>query len=71
MADEKLDPFRCVYCGCKVEAGDFICGGCFDKLVALRKLRALVLEIRRQAKEERRDNGGSKGTAAGVLQDTE
>ena len=57
MADEKLDPFRCVYCGCKVEAGDFICEGCFDKLVALRKLRALVLEIRRQAKEERRDNG--------------
>ena len=57
MADEKLDPFRCVYCGCKVEAGDFICGVCFDKLVALRKLRALVLEIRRQAEEERRDNG--------------
>lgn len=57
MADEKLDPFRCVYCGCKVEAGDFICGVCFDKLVALRKLRALVLEIRRQAEEEKRDSG--------------
>lgn len=55
MADEKLDPFRCVYCGCKVEAGDFICGVCFDKLVALRELRALVLEIRRRAEEERRD----------------
>lgn len=57
MADEKLAPFRCVYCGCKVDAGDFICGGCFDKLVALRKLRALVLEIRRQAEEEKRDSG--------------
>lgn len=66
MADEKLDPFRCVYCGCKVEAGDFICGVCFDKLVTLRELRALVTEIRRRAKEERRDNRGSKGTAAGV-----
>lgn len=51
MADEKLDPFRCVYCGCKVEAGDFICGVCFDKL---------VLEIRRQAEEESRKNKGGK-----------
>lgn len=58
MADEKLDPFRCVYCGCKVEAGDFICEGCFDKLVALRELRALVLEIRRQAEEEKKHDSG-------------
>ena len=60
MADEKLGPLRCVYCGCKVEAGDFICEGCFDKLVTLRKLRALVLEIRRQAEEESRKNKGGK-----------
>ena len=57
MADEKLAPFRCVYCGCKVDAGDFICGGCFDKLVALRELRALVLEIRRQAEGDIRGSG--------------
>lgn len=58
MADEKLDPFRCVYCGCKVEAGDFICGVCFDKLVALRKLRGIVYDIKRQAEEEKKHDSG-------------
>ncbi len=48
------DSWRCVYCGCKAGKYQRICGGCYKKLQLVRRLRAIVLDIKRQAEEEKK-----------------
>lgn len=40
---------RCVYCNSQAVNGAFICHNCYEKLMLIRKLRAIVFQIKAQA----------------------
>lgn len=47
----------CTYCGCKVSKYQTVCSECYKKLILIRKLKAIVFQIKRRAEEEKRDSG--------------
>ena len=47
---------RCAYCGSSAIHGAFICRNCYEKLMLIRKIKAIVLRIK--SEEEKRDSQG-------------
>lgn len=52
---------HCKYCGCKVTNQSNICHSCTEKLMIIRKLRAIVFGIKRDAERERRRQNEQTG----------
>lgn len=40
---------RCVYCGRRAVGGAYICDHCYEKLMVVRKLRAILMQIQKEA----------------------
>ena len=51
---------HCKYCGCRTTNHSGMCNTCTDKLMLVRKLRAIVYEIKRSAEREKQN--GQKDT---------
>ena len=47
---------RCQYCGCKIIGHGDMCGQCTEKLRLIRKIRAIVFNIKRDAERNQHND---------------
>ena len=51
----------CRYCGCRTTNLSGMCNQCTEKLMLIRKIRAIVSAIKRDAERERMEKHGQSG----------
>lgn len=57
---------HCKYCGCRTSNLSRVCNTCTQKLMLIRRIRAIVFAIKRDAERERMTKHGQTGNHSDV-----